>query len=135
MSIEELLTRTYAAFNARDIKAVLAVMDADVDWPNGMEGGRVIGHDEVRRYWTRQWSMIDPTVTPERFVTEADGRIAVDVHQVVRDLEGNVLADVTVQHVYLIENGLVKSMEIRNSESPPQSPTRGDDEPPHPRVD
>jgi ketosteroid isomerase-like protein len=36
-----LLERTYAAFNARDIDAVLAVMHPDVDWPNGMDGGRV----------------------------------------------------------------------------------------------
>ncbi len=114
MTMEDLLKRTYTAFNERNIEAVLAVMHANVDWPNGMEGGRVIGHDEVRSYWTRQWNMIDPSVTPERFVTEADGRIAVDVYQVVRDLHGNVLADVMIQHVYLIENGLIKSMEIRN---------------------
>ncbi len=113
MSIEDLLKRAYAAFNARDIEAILAVMDVDVDWPNGMEGGRVIGHGKVRRYWTRQWSMIDPHVTPECYVTEEDGRIAVDVHQVVRDLQGNVLADVMIQHVYRVENGLIKSMEIR----------------------
>ena len=112
MIIEDLIKRTYAAFNARDIEAVLAVMHADVDWPNGMEGGRVIGHDEVRRYWTRQWSMIDPNVTPERFVREADGRIAVHVHQVVRDLEGNVISEGMVEHVYLIAAGLIKSMEI-----------------------
>ena len=36
------------AFNARDIEAVLAVTHVDVDWPNGMEGGRVLGHDEER---------------------------------------------------------------------------------------
>ena len=114
ITIEALLRKTYAAFNARDIKAVLAVMDADVDWPNGMEGGRVIGHDGVRSYWTQQWSIIDPSVTPERFVTEGDGRIAVDVHQVVRDLQGNVLVDVMIQHVYRVENGLIQSMEIRN---------------------
>ncbi len=49
MTIEALLTKSYAAFNARDIEAVLAVMHVDVDWPNGMEGGRVLGHDEVRK--------------------------------------------------------------------------------------
>jgi len=37
--------------------------------------------------------MIDPTVTPERFVIEEDGRIAVHVHQVVRDLGGNVISE------------------------------------------
>ena len=51
MNIErDLLTRTYAAFNARDVDAVLAVMHSDVDWPNGMEGGRVRGHAGMRDY-------------------------------------------------------------------------------------
>lgn len=88
-------------------------MHADVDWPNGWEGGRVLGHDQVRKYWTRQWTMIDPTVTPERFVIEEDGRIAVHVHQIVRDLGGNVISEGMVEHVYLIEDDLIKSMEIR----------------------
>jgi ketosteroid isomerase-like protein len=113
MNLEDLFIKTYAAFNARDIEAVLAVMHADVDWPNGWEGGRVLGHDQVRKYWTRQWKMIDPTVNPERFVMEEDGRIAVHVHQVVRDLGGNVISEGMVEHVYLIEHGLIKSMEIR----------------------
>ena len=52
MNIEDLITKTYAAFNARDIESVLAVMHPDVDWPNGWEGERVRGHDEVRKYWT-----------------------------------------------------------------------------------
>jgi hypothetical protein len=112
MSNEELLTRTYTAFNARDIDAVLAVMDEDVDWPNGMEGGRVRGHAAVRGYWTRQWSIIDPHVDPAGFRTAPDSRIAVDVHQVVRDLEGNVIRDAMVVHVYTIKKGLITSMEI-----------------------
>lgn len=36
---QELLIKTYKAFNARDIEAVLAVMHPEVDWPNRMEGG------------------------------------------------------------------------------------------------
>jgi hypothetical protein len=36
MTIEGLLKKAYAAFNARDVEAVLAVMHADVDWPNVM---------------------------------------------------------------------------------------------------
>jgi hypothetical protein len=60
-----LLERTYAAFNARDVEAVLAAMHPDVDWPNGMEGGRVLGHAAVRAYWIRQWGLIDPRVDRE----------------------------------------------------------------------
>ena len=110
---EALLERTYAAFNARDVDAVLAMMHAEVDWPNGMEGGRVHGHRAVREYWTRQWGLIDPRVEPRGFTTEADGRVAVDVRQVVRDRAGALLKDETVRHVYRIEDGLIRSMEIR----------------------
>ena len=108
-----ILTNTYKAFNARDIDAVLAVMHPDVDWPNGMEGGRVHGHQGVREYWTRQWGLIDPRVEPLEFGGEGDGRTVVDVHQVVRDFEGNILADRMVQHVYLIQEGLIVRMDIR----------------------
>ena len=88
-----LIRRAYDAFNARDIDAALALLHPEVEWPNGMEGGYVHGHAEVRDYWTRQWTLIDPRVTPERLSTAADGRTVVDVHQVVRDLDGNVLSD------------------------------------------
>jgi hypothetical protein len=60
----DLLVSAYAAFNARDIDRALATMHADVEWPNGMEGGYVHGHDAVRDYWTRQWKLIDPDVEP-----------------------------------------------------------------------
>ena len=50
---EELLRGAYDAFNARDIERALVLMTPDVDWPNGMEGGRVHGHEEVRLYGER----------------------------------------------------------------------------------
>ena len=109
----EFFERAYVVFNARDVDAALATMHPDVTWPNGFEGGTVHGHEEVRAYWTRQWKQIDPYVSPVGFSIEPDGRIAVDVRQVVRDLDGNLLSDQTVQHVYTIEDGLVRSMEIR----------------------
>jgi hypothetical protein len=111
----KLLSDAYAAFNARDIDAALATMHPDVEWPNGMEGGWVHGHDAVRAYWTRQWRLIDPHVEPRGFSTAEPGRIVVDVHQVVRDGAGTVVTDQMVQHVYLIQDGLIKRMDIRKS--------------------
>ena len=61
---EELLRRAYAAFNARDVEAAVALMREDVDWPNGMEGGRVHGRNGVRAYWTRQFGLIDARRRP-----------------------------------------------------------------------
>jgi ketosteroid isomerase-like protein len=110
---EELLTKTYSAFNVRDIDAVLAVMHPDVDWPNGWEGGRVYGHQAVRDYWTRQWESIDPHVEPVGFDTDEAGRTVAKVHAVVRNREGSIISDEMIEHVYRIEDGLIKSMEIR----------------------
>jgi ketosteroid isomerase-like protein len=105
--------KLYAAFNRRDVDALLAAMHPEVDWPNGWEGGRVHGREAVRDYWLRQWAAIDPWVEPTAVRTDESGRTAVDVHSVVRDRGGNVIADEQVQHVYVVEDGLVRSMEIR----------------------
>jgi hypothetical protein len=109
---ERLLRRAYEAFNFRDIDGALALMHPDVDWPNGMEGGREVGREAVRAYWTRQFGIIDSHVDPVAFEPGSDGRIAVDVHQVVRDLRGNPLSDGRVRHVYEFRDGLVACMEI-----------------------
>jgi hypothetical protein len=111
----ELLRVVYTAFNARDVDTVLSKMSPDVDWPNGMEGGRVNGHLGVREYWDRQWKLIDPHVEPTRMETDENGRSVVTVHQVVRDLVGNVLFDRYVEHVYTIEGNLIQRMDIRES--------------------
>ncbi|HLW53886.1 MAG TPA: nuclear transport factor 2 family protein [Candidatus Angelobacter sp.] len=111
-STQETLTATYAAFNIRDIESVLAMMHPAVDWPNGMEGGRMRGHNAVRSYWTRQWTLIDPRVEPLSFSTDQSGRTVVEVHQVVRDLSGHVLADRTIRHVYTFREGLIERMDI-----------------------
>jgi hypothetical protein len=109
---QRLLESAYAAFNARDIGGALRMMTPDVEWPNGMEGGFVHGHDAVRAYWTRQWGKIDPHVRPVGFSLRADGRVEVTVHQVVRSLAGEVLVDQTVRHVYTFERDLVRRMDI-----------------------
>jgi ketosteroid isomerase-like protein len=113
---ERLLRRAYAAFNARDIDGALALMHPDVDWPNGMEGGRERGHAAVRAYWTRQFELIDSNVDPVGFGVDEEGRVVVDVHQVVRDLDGTVLSDGRVRHVYTFRDGLAVRMDI---EAPP----------------
>jgi hypothetical protein len=109
---EQRLRELYAAFNARDIDTALAGMSDDVDWPNGWEGGRVHGREAVRSYWSRQWAELDSRVEPVTISTRADGRIAVDVHQVARNLVGEVLWDGRVLHIYELCDGLVARMDI-----------------------
>jgi hypothetical protein len=109
---QDLLKKAYAAFNARDIDGALSTMQPNVEWPNGMEGGTVHGHEAVRAYWTRQWSMINPHVDPVTFDVDGSGNVIVGVHQVIRDLAGKILLDRMVRHVYTLKNGLIQSMTI-----------------------
>ncbi|MBD2108604.1 nuclear transport factor 2 family protein [Nodosilinea sp. FACHB-13] len=108
----ELLRAAYAAFNARDIDAALALMTSDVVWPKAFKGGFARGPEEVRAYWTEQWSEINPHVEPVAFHPEDAGQLLVEVHQVVRDLVGAVIADEHVGHRFTIERGLIQAMEV-----------------------
>ena len=115
MSHRALLEQAYAAFNAREIDAALALMRPDGVWPNAMEGGVVVGQPAVRHYWTRQWAELDPKVDPIGFAEGRDGHLAVLVHQIVRDLSGAVLKDTIVQHAYAFDGDLIQSMVIVDS--------------------
>ncbi len=108
----DLLRAAYAAFNARDIDKALALMTPDVVWPRAFKGGFVHGREEIRAYWTEQWSEIDGQVEPVAFQMEDAGQVLVDVHQVVRDLAGSVLADEHVGHHFTIKHGLIQAMEV-----------------------
>src|SRR5438445_3848537 len=108
----ELLAELYRAFNSRDITTVLARMTDDVDWPNAWEGGRLRGQASVREYWTRQWAAIDPWVEPLSFSTRPDGTIAVEVAQTVRALDGALISEARVAHVYVLRDGLVARMDV-----------------------
>jgi hypothetical protein len=111
-----LIARVYSAFNRRDIDDALALMSEDVDWPKASEGGRVIGKEEIRAYWTRQWAEFDPHVEPIEVTDREASRTDVKVHQLVKDLKGNVLSDQIVLHIFSIANGLIERMDVRESQ-------------------
>jgi len=108
----DVLKSLYRAFDERDISAGLALLAPSVRWPNGWEGG-VLRHDQLRDYWARQWAEIDPSVVPVAFDTEADDRVTVTVHQVVRTKEGSVVVDQMISHVYRFTDYLIAEMQIR----------------------
>ena len=107
-----LLRAAYAAFNARDIDAALALMTPDVEWPRAFKGGFVQGPEAIRAYWSEQWTEVSPHVEPTGFRLEEGGTILVDVHQAVRDLGGTVLADEHVGHRFTLAGVLVRKMEV-----------------------
>jgi hypothetical protein len=112
-----LIEQAYAAFNKRDIDGALALMTEDVSWPKASEGGRVVGKQEVRAYWTRQWSEFDPHVEPLA-ITEGDGgKVRVRVHQLVKNLQGDVLSDTEVLHIFTLDAGHIAAMDLGEAAS------------------
>jgi hypothetical protein len=110
-----MVKKAYADFNDRKISEVLSAMHPCVQWSNGWEGGYVTGHNEVADYWTRQWKEIDPYVEPLDFEERENGILEVTVHQIVKDLQGNVIFDGHVKHIYTIDDGLIKKMDIEKN--------------------
>ncbi len=110
-----LVRHLYDRFNARDIDGVLSALAEDVAWANGMDGGHVHGREAVREYWTRQWAVIDPHVEPVEISEPAAGSALVEVHQVVKDLEGNVLLDEQIAHRFQIEAEYVTRFDIEGA--------------------
>src|ERR1035438_394088 len=86
-----IIKHAYSAFNKRDIDGALALMTQDVSWPKASEGGKVVGKEEIRAYWTRQWGEFDPYVEPLAITEEDGGKTRVRVHQLVKRLQGDGL--------------------------------------------
>ena len=106
------IRQAYSAFNERDIDGALALMTEDVIWPKASEGGKVVGKEEIRAYWTRQWGEFDPHVEPLAMTEEDGGKTRVRVHQLVKSLQGNVLSDSQVFHVFTMSDGLIAAMDL-----------------------
>jgi hypothetical protein len=114
---QTLIALAYSAFNDRDIDSALALMSETVSWPKASEGGRAVGKEEIRSYWTRQWKEFDPHVDPLEVIDQEGGITKVKVHQLVKSLGGDVLSEREVWHVYTIANGLIERMDIMESET------------------
>ena len=121
-----IIEQAYSAFNKRDIDGALALMTQDVSWPKASEGGKVVGKEEIRAYWTRQWREFDPHVEPVEplAMTEEDGgKTRVRVHQLVKSLQGDVLSDSEVLHVFTVNSGLIAAMDLGNEADPSSGPS------------
>jgi SnoaL-like domain len=116
-SNQQFLQNLYAAFNKGEIETILAAMCPDVKWANGVAGGFVYGRDAVREYWVNQYKVIQVQLEPLKFEADEHDRNVVTVHQIVRDLQGNLLADTTIQQIFTIENNLISLYEIGETET------------------
>lgn len=109
--LHQFFQELYQHFNEHEIEPVIGQMTEDVKWANGMEGGYVYGHEGVRVYWTRQFALISSKVSPLE-ISEDNGVIKIKVKQVVHDLDGKLLADETVYHIFHLRDGKIAQFDI-----------------------
>jgi len=118
-----LIEQAYSAFNMRNIDGALALMTHDVSWPKASEGGKVIGKEEIRAYWIRQWREFDPHVEPLAITEEDGGKVRVRVRQLVKNTQGDVLSDSEVLHVFTLNSDLIAAMDLGEDADSPAGPS------------
>jgi hypothetical protein len=118
-----LIEQAYSAFNKRDIDGALALMTQDVSWPKASEGGKVVGKEEIRAYWTRQWSEFDPHVEPLAMTEQNGDETRVRVHQLVKTIQGTILSDCEVVQVFTVIGGLISAMTLSDDGEPTPGPS------------
>jgi len=106
-----LVRSAYQAFNRRDIDAVLALLDPEVEWPNVAEASVLHGHQAIRDYWEDQFRRGDPHVEPTSFRWQGE-TLVVTVHQIIRDRQGNQIRDGYVIHTYTFRGEQIVHMEV-----------------------
>ncbi len=116
-SNQQFLQNLYDAFNNSELETIVEVMHPDVKWANGVEGGFVYGRDAVREYWKKQYQVIQVQLETLKFETDEKNRNVVTVHQIVKDLQDNLLADMTVKQIFTIENNSIVLYEIGETET------------------
>ncbi len=110
-NISAFFQQLYSNFNNRNIDLVVSSMTQDVQWANGMDGGYVFGHAGVKEYWVRQFSMVRSHVTPIEIKNENE-IIIIKVHQVVFDLEDQLLANDIVLHYFHLHDKKISRFDI-----------------------
>ncbi len=101
----------YQNFNDRKVDLVINEMTNDVQWANGMEGGYVYGHKNVKEYWIRQFVLVSSNVTPLE-IDEENNIVKIKVHQVVHDINGNLLSDEIVYHFFTLKDDKIARFDI-----------------------
>ncbi len=58
--------------------------------------------------------MLNSNFEPTNIQASDTGHIIVDVHQIVKDWNGCMIADLMVQYMYSFKVGLIKTIDIKN---------------------
>lgn len=120
--IQALVGRLYDANQRRDLEAFRALVAPQLEWPDVTRGGVLTSPEAVADYWAYNDSIIRVEITPVEIHVAEDGRIVVDVNQVVWNRAGKLWSDLCVRHCYTLRDGLFWRMDILSKGDPDPGP-------------
>ncbi len=104
------LTRAYEAFNRRDLAAMGLTLHPDVEWPDILEGGVVVGREAVVDYFARQLEVMVPDARLIKVRSEPPARLIAELQYAVRGLKGKLWSDTRATLAYDFRDGLIVGM-------------------------
>ena len=120
-----LVREAYDRFNDADISGVLALLDADVEMPDILNGGTLRGTDVLRRYWEQQFALVDHAIMTSEIVEVGDAVIVVAFHQLYdREGSGPLGRGVAAVHRFTFRDGLIGSIEYTGVDEVPEQVQR-----------
>jgi len=110
--VEPLLTSLYEAIDRRDVDAVLAFFHRDARIPDSLEETALVGRDQIRAYYERQFATIHVGSSLLATKVLGDGRVEASLHVQVRGAEGGFWWEGPITATYRIEDGLITEMAV-----------------------
>jgi ketosteroid isomerase-like protein len=107
-----ILEALYEAYNRRDVPALLAALDPEVEWMDLLNGTPLKGRDMVGAYWIEQFEIMRIEVTPIAFEDLPDGRVVVTAAQTMKRADGQLWGNDRVTHLITFgPDGLIRRMD------------------------
>jgi uncharacterized protein len=112
--VEKLVTEHYAAFNARNLDALLATCTTDVEIDDRLrvDAGIYRGKERVRSYFEGLWDVASSAeVAPVQFRYRQE-RVWVRARVWARGQTSGAAAEMTFAHVFTIRGGRISRIEV-----------------------
>lgn len=111
-SVESLLGGLFDAIDRQDIDAVLAHFASEARIPDSLESAIVVGRDQIRAYYLRQFATIHVSASLLSTRRLPDGRVEADLHVQLRGAEGGSWGERRVKAIYRIDDGRISEMVV-----------------------
>lgn len=116
-----LIREAYDRFNAADVGGLVALLDPDVEIPDVLNGTILRGAEAARRYWEREFELVEASITISEVVEVGDAILVVVSQEMTDRQTGLPLGQgVLAVHRLTFREGRIASIEYTGVDDVPQ---------------